>query len=391
MTVPLVLHVIPTATARGAQREARALATRLDVPGVRHHRVLSLTAGTSGVPVDITLRHPAGSRPGEGFDPRLVVRLRRELRRLHPAVVVAHGGDPLKYIVPALVGLPWPLAYYATGTFEHAARSGRVRLWRRFVRRADVVACEGQEVLDQVRALLAVPSSRSVLAPNGRDPDQFHPPARPRSEGPPALVFVGALTDGKRPTRFVSVVAQLRDRGMAVRAVVCGDGPRAGELAGPASAAGVDMLGSRSDVPEVLRASDVLVFPSLPTGEGMPGVLIEAGLSGLPVVATAVPGVASVVEDGVTGFVVEPDDERAMVDATAALVGDEALRHRMGEAARARCMAHFSLETVAATWLGFLAPLLAREQTRRQAQVDRRPTRWRRGRSGPDGRPDQAA
>ena len=51
-----------------------------------------------------------------------------------------------------------------------------------------------------------------------------------------------------------------------------------------------------------------MVFPSLPEGEGMPGVLIEAGLSGLCVLATAVPGVSDVVLNGVTGAVVEVSD-----------------------------------------------------------------------------------
>ena len=49
-----------------------------------------------------------------------------------------------------------------------------------------------------------------------------------------------------------------------------------------AAASGAEFLGARSDVPQLLRQSDVLVFTSRPDGEGMPGVLIEAGLSGLP-------------------------------------------------------------------------------------------------------------
>lgn len=73
---PLVLHVIPTAVARGAQREARALATRLDAPGIRYHRVLSLFAGPDQVGVDLTLDHPGGDTAAVGFDPRLVLRLR---------------------------------------------------------------------------------------------------------------------------------------------------------------------------------------------------------------------------------------------------------------------------------------------------------------------------
>ena len=377
---PLVLHVIPTATARGAQREARALATRLDAPGVRDHRVLSLFAGPDGVPVDFALGHRGRGRPGVGFDVGLLRRLRAELRRLSPAAVVAHGGDPLKYLVPALVGARRPLAYYATGTFEHAGRPARVRLWRALVRRADVVAAEGDEVLDECRRLLGVPAARSLLAPNGRDPGEFHPAAPRSAATAPGLVFVGALTTGKRPDVFVEVVARLRDRGLPLRAAVCGDGPLAASLVAPAAAAGVELLGSRSDVAAVLRDADVLVFASRPTGEGMPGVLIEAGLSGLAVVATAVPGVRSVIEDGTTGLVVAPDDLDAMVDATARLLEQPDLRARLGAAARARCEANFSLEAVAACWLGFLEPLVARGAA----------VRRRGGRSAPGGQPGPA-
>ncbi len=371
--VALVLHVIPTATARGAQREARALATRLDVPGVRHHRLVSLFEGDAQVVVDLALDHPGGDRPAQGFDPRLVSRLRATLRRSAPTVVVAHGGDPLKYLVPAMLGTRTPLAYYATGTFEHAGSRARVALWRALLRRAAVVAAEGDEVLAQCRELLGVAPARSVLAPNGRDPGEFHPPEPTpgAGDGVPTLAFVGALTPGKRPDRFVEVVARLRRRGVALHAFVSGDGALAPALAGPAAAAGVDLLGSRPDVADLLRGADAFVFASLPTGEGMPGVLIEAGLSALPVVATAVPGVRSVVEDGVGGFVVDVDDVEAMTDATARLLSDPALRRRMGEAARARCVARFSLDAVASCWTSFLDPLVARRVSSRRARNGR--------------------
>ena len=359
----MVLHVIPTATARGAQREARALATRLDVPGSRHHRVVSLFAGPDQVPVDVALNHPGGERPAEGLDFRLVRVLRSALRRAKPTVVVAHGGDPLKYLVPAMLGTRTGLAYYATGTFEHASSAARVVLWRALVGRADVVAAEGEEVLEQCRALFHVPETRSLLAPNGRDPAEFRPPARradDRASASPVLAFVGALTPGKGPDRFIEVVAQLRRRGVALRAFVCGDGVLASAISGPAADAGVELLGSRTDVAEVLRGADAFVFPSRPTGEGMPGVLIEAGMSALPAVATAVPGARTIVEDGTGGFIVDVDDVAAMVEATAQLVAAPELRRTMGDAARRRCVERFSLDAVAACWLSFLDPLVER-------------------------------
>jgi len=343
--VPLVLHVIPTATARGAQREARALATRLDAPGTRHHRLLSLFAGPRQVPVDIALDHPGGDRAAQGFDPRLVIGLRALLRRTGPSVVVAHGGDPLKYLVPATLGSRRPLAYYATGTFEHASSPARVALWRWLMGRADVVAAEGH------------------------DPAEFYPPQRRIDPREPVLAFVGAFSPGKRPGRFVEVVRELRKDDVALRAFMCGDGALVSEVAGPAAAAGVELLGSRSDVAAVLREADVFVFPSLPTGEGMPGVLIEAGMSGLPVVATAVPGVRTIVEDGTSGFVVDVDDLDSMVQVTKRLLVMPGLRRAMGDAGRKRCEQRFSLDAVAACWLSFLEPLVARSarRTRRAA------------------------
>ncbi len=78
----------------------------------------------------------------------------------------------------------------------------------------------------------------------------------------------------------------------------------------------------------------------------MPGVLIEAGLSGVPVVATAAPGVSTIVADGETGMVVAVDDLDAMVEATAGLITDPVRRQTMGQAARRRCVERFSMQTV---------------------------------------------
>ena len=114
---PLILHVIPTPLARGAQREARALADELDSPGLRAHRVLCLFDGPAEVEPDLTLGIPDGDQPGVGYNWRAVPRLRSALAQLDPVCVVAHGGEPLKYLVPAMVGKKRPLAYYAIGTY----------------------------------------------------------------------------------------------------------------------------------------------------------------------------------------------------------------------------------------------------------------------------------
>ena len=140
--------------------------------------------------------------------------------------------------------------------------------------------------------------------------------------------------------------------------MLIGDGALRPRLEGPARDAGIELLGSRSDVAELLGRADVMVFPSRPQGEGMPGVLIEGGLSALPIVATDVPGVRTVIDDGTTGFVVDPEDLDGMVAHLALLVDDAGLRRAMGEAARARCTERFGIGAVGALWLRLLTPLL---------------------------------
>ncbi len=362
---PLVLHVIPTRAARGAQREARALADRLDAPGVRRHRILALVESAggedvddAGVVVDYTIG--GGSLTTVGFDPRLVIRLRRALDRLAPVLVVAHGGEPLKYLVPALFRRRCPLAYYAIGTLGPPGRQPVRRLmWRFLARRPDLVAAEGAEVLDECRTFLGVSAGRLVLVPNGRDPEEFRPAPEAGPRSVPVIAFVGALTEQKRPDRFVDLVATLRARDLDFRALVVGDGPLGPEISAGARAAGVELLGVRGDVADVLKGTDIVVFPSLPRGEGMPGVLIEAGLSAVPVVATAVPGVDAIVVDGETGLVVGVDDFDGMVGAVASLLADPLRRTAMGRAARRRCSERFSLDVVASDWRDALVPLLS--------------------------------
>ena len=356
---PLVLHVIPTPLARGAQREARALADELDAPGLRAHRLLCLFDGPSEVDPDLMLGIADGTAPGTGYNVKAIPVLRRALARLDPVCVVAHGGEPLKYLVPAMVGHRRPLAYYAIGTYgASAGRTVQLAVWRRLLSRVDVVAAEGDEVAEECTRLLGVPAGNVTMTPNGRDPSVFHPRSDGRDPGPPVIAFVGALTEGKRPDRYVAAIAALRRLGLEFRAILIGDGALRTRIEGPATEADIELLGSRSDVAELLGRADIMVFPSRPQGEGMPGVLIEGGLSGLPIVATDVPGVRTVIDDGATGYVVGVEDLDGMVTHLARLIEDEGLRRTVGIAARARCIEHFSIEAVGALWLRVLTPLL---------------------------------
>jgi glycosyltransferase involved in cell wall biosynthesis len=273
--------------------------------------------------------------------------------------VVAHGGEPLKYAAFARPrGVR--LVYLKIGLTGGALRTGlQRRLLRAAAGRTDAIAAVSDAMAEEARRLLGPAAARVVVIPNGRDPDRFVP-RTPGPPGPrPCLAFVGQLEADKRPQLFCALVRALRRRGAALDAVLVGDGPLLDDLRPVAASAGVVLLGARADVPEVLASCDVLVFCGAGR-EGMPGVLIEAGLCGLPALATAVPGAADVIEDGVTGFVVGVDDQDALVARASRLVADRGLRERMGSAARGRCVEHFSIQSSAWRWQALLDGVLRR-------------------------------
>ena len=343
-----VVHVLPFDLARGAQRYARALVDRLDSPNERHLILTLFAAEPVLLEADVELNVPQGPLRRLGVDPRVVLRLRRELRELRPVVVVAHGGEPAKY---AALAAPrrLPIVYLSIGS----AHPGLRRPWskalhRSYIRRADVVVAVSSDVAEEARGLHEVPTDRLVVIPNGRDADVFRP-GDSRREGPVRLIFVGHMDPGKRPDRFVEMVAALRQRGVEVEARMVGEGPLADEIRPLAEAAGVALLGRRDDVAELMADSDLLVLTSRPP-EGMPGVLIEGGLSGLASVSTRIPGSGDVIDDGVTGVLVDVDDFPAMVDAVQLLATDQGMRLEMGRRAREYCLERFTLEATTDRW-----------------------------------------
>jgi glycosyltransferase involved in cell wall biosynthesis len=327
---------------------------------------LALYDGPPEVETDLSLAHTSKrGRPAEGFDPRLALRLRTTLRRMHPAAVVAHGGDAMKYVLPAVIGSRTPLVYCVIGTYAGPSRAPHVWMWKRIMAGASLVVAVGHEVAEECTGRFGARGERVVEIPNGRDPTLYHPRHGPAA-GPPTLIFVAALTPQKRPHRFVEVVQRLRATDRSFRAMMVGDGPLAESVTPVAEAEGIEVLGARPDVPDLLRTADLFLFTSLPAGEGMPGVLIEAGLSGLASVSTRVPGAGEILEEGVTGFVVE-DSTTAMAEAVGQLLDHADQRSAMGAAAQIRCESAFNLDLMARRWEAALQSLLHQEPPTRPA------------------------
>lgn len=319
---------------------------------MRHSTLTVFSAPRAGLDADVDLGVRGGRWRGFGFHPLAAIELRRRLAGLKPDVVVAHGGEPLKYLSVAMPAGA-RLVYKKIGMYDFGDTGVRRMLYRALVRRCDVVVAVSQEALDEVATLVgagAGPNAPELrLIPNGRDPALYR---RGPGHDEPHVVFVGHLSPEKRPETYVATIQALRDRHIPLQASLVGGGKARPELRRAAEAAGVALLGRREDVPDILSDSDLLLLTS--RTEGMPGVLIEAGLSGLPVVTTAVPGARTIVADGSSGLVVPIDDVEALVEATANLVTNAPLRKEMGDAALLRCREQFTLDASVEMWHGLL-------------------------------------
>ncbi|SFI48478.1 glycosyltransferase [Albimonas pacifica] len=189
----------------------------------------------------------------------------------------------------------------------------------------------------------------------GVEPAAYAPqPGRPPGK---RMVFVGRLAPEKGLPVLLEAFASVRARHAEAELALIGDGPSRPEIEAQIARGGVggavEILGflPPEAVAAELSRADLLVLPSF--AEGLPVVLMEALATGIPAVATRIAAVEELVEPGVCGLTVAPGDAAGLAEAMDRLLGDPALRARMGEAGRARVVAEFDVARETA-WLAAL-------------------------------------
>jgi glycosyltransferase involved in cell wall biosynthesis len=232
-------------------------------------------------------------------------------------------------------------------------------LERRLARMTEAVVYVSQSEARDAAVLGLAPRGRTHVIVNGIDVRRIALAATPRPAARKALgLEPDALVVGT-VARFDPVKAlDVLLRGFAVlaaiqptaRLVLIGDGPEARRLRALAGSLGIDaqvrFAGFVADASRLLPALDL--YASASRREGLPLALLEAMACGLPVAATRVSGHVDVVEDGVTGVLVPPDDPAALGRAMDALVANPARREVMGQAGRRRAEECFAASRMAA-------------------------------------------
>lgn len=360
---PLIAHILHRFDTGGLENGVVNLINHLPTDAFRHV-VIALTEVTNfrhrlqRPDVECLALHKP---PGQGA--RIYPQVWRLLRHLQPAIVHTRNLAALE-MQPAA----WAAGVPARIHGEHgrdvedldgtSVRHQRIRrLYAPFVHRYVALS---QDLAGYLTDRVGVRPARIAQIYNGVDADRFRP-RQPSDTSPDGWPFapghfvvgtVGRMQTVKHQTllarAFVRALALAPDLHPRLRLALVGDGPLRQACRQTLSDAGLSGLawlpGERRDVPELVRALDAFVLPSL--GEGISNTILEAMASGLPVVATAVGGNPELVSDGTTGRIVPSDDIEALAAALVALARDPQGAVAWGRAGLAYVERRFSLQAM---------------------------------------------
>lgn len=210
-----------------------------------------------------------------------------------------------------------------------------------------LIYCLNEEIADWLRSL--VPGAVVQVMPN---PIDLHVSAESNAERDPTVLFLGRLEREKGVFDLVEAVATIAHLVPGIRLTLCGAGSAKGELEQLAVEKGIGALVAFPGWVDgeakaaLLRQAGVFVLPSY--AEGMPMAVLEAMAASTPVVATRVGAVADMLEDGASGFVVDPGNVAILGNAILVALTDVKSTHVMTERAGARIRAMYAADVVIA-------------------------------------------
>ncbi|MCB2136878.1 MAG: glycosyltransferase family 4 protein [Rhodobacteraceae bacterium] len=346
--------------ASGAPLNVLEMATQFGVGGIARH-ILALTASLRQKGHRVTLGGTPAAWAGPKTEPGFVVlptryvsgdggsltvrlyhvamatwRLRRWLAAQRPDLIHAHESAPALVANLARKGLGIPLA-----VTYHGSEPERIAGFGAIARKADIVITPSHRSAEDLVKIGGVPKERlkvlglGVNPPPEDGPDEIAALRRDLlGDGERLIITIARLERQKGIDILIETIARIIPDHPGYRFVVAGDGPDEAALREMAVARGVDghltFLGRVSRPLLYLRASDLFLLTS--RWEALPFTIVEAFQAGIPAVAAACSGVVELIDDEV-GAVVPIGDTEAIAREVTRILGDEALRARMGEAA----------------------------------------------------------
>jgi glycosyltransferase involved in cell wall biosynthesis len=231
--------------------------------------------------------------------------------------------------------------------------------------RAHLIRGSGLDIAGFERSRAAIPAAAAALRQQlglGTGDVVVTVSRLTRQKGIPTLLEAASLVKAQRPdVRFLLVGSRESEGPFAVTQ---------DEI--DRQAPHVMALGARSDVPVLLGLADLFVLPT-EYREGLPRVLLEAGLAGLPIVATAMPGCSDVVTDGSNGFLVPPRDAGALAARILDVLADRRTARAMGNRSAELVRREFGLTSIVGQYADLYRQVLSRQGSRGEAAGPSRP------------------
>jgi glycosyltransferase involved in cell wall biosynthesis len=334
-----ILHLLGTAEREGTgiARIVAALAAKLDPAGYQMH---AWFLGPPG-PLVEDLRAAGATARSINWqrgarDPAGAFRFWRCLKNCDFAVVHQHfGGRAVRRLIS--LSSSARLVVHLHGRIAETSSTRAVPV---AVQGADVIIAASRAVA------LQIPDLRPIVVHAGLEAlNEFHP----EDKASRTSIVIGAacrLVPLKGLVDLIRAVALLTSEFPDLRLEIAGTGPQRTELEAEANrlrlTAQVRFLGWQRDLRPIFQAWDLFAMPTLEEGFGM--AALEAMAEGLPVVATTVGGLAEIIEDCQTGYLVPPSDVAALTERLRLLILDPERRRAMGAAGRERVREHFSVD-----------------------------------------------
>jgi len=307
------------------------------------------------------------------LDPRLPFRLAQAVRAFRPHLIHTHcrrGGDYWGGIVAALTGTPAVVSRRVDNPEPVPLARTKYRCYDRVI-----------AISEGVRKVLleeGVPADKVVCVPSGIDTERYRRSCDRQwllrefglEKSHRVLGAIGQLIPRKGHRVLLEALPEVIREFRDLRVLLFGRGPLQGELEQLCHRYGlsphVRFAGFRTDLERVLPCLDLVVHPA--TMEGLGLSLLEAAAAGIPVVATRVGGIPEIVEDGVNGLLVLPEDRQALAAAVLRLLRQPDMARRLGEAGRELVGRNFSVTRMVEGNLQVYREVLAAKGTRKTAE-----------------------
>jgi glycosyltransferase involved in cell wall biosynthesis len=353
------LHIVHTEASHGWGGQEIRILTEAEGMLARGHRVTLLVSPSAQIfPAAKARGIPIEAMPFERKSLRGVLAMRRWLKQNACDVINTHSSTDSWLVALAQIGSGQRVPVVRTRHVSVKVSDSWTTRWL-YGKASDRVVTTGERLRKELIAGLSLVPEHVVSIPTGIDLQRYsraaaRPRAAMRSElGIPqdALVIgiAATLRSWKGHDYLLQAFAEMADTFPSAHLLIAGNGPRREHLRERITASGlperIHLIGHREDIPDVLGAMDVFALPSY-ANEGVPQAIMQAMAMELPVVSTTVGAIDEAVEDGITGYLVEPKSVERLKEQLANLLASEELRHKMGAAARKRAESCFSLDVM---------------------------------------------